>query len=195
MSMPSPQLPSSGGPSVLAPALYLHGHDVNPASVLALAATLGAEVLAGPLVVGALVGEGLDRLDGPGRAWFEVGGTAGPTCVFVRASTAVAGRIIIGYSQGAAMAFALACDGSEPPAAVVCVAGFVADDVDPSRFAASRLLVVHSDDDAVVDPFYGGLLARHGAKAGASVARVSYEGGHGWTDAVTTLVQAWLATV
>lgn len=195
MSIPSPQLPSSEGPSVLAPALYLHGHDVDPASVLALAATLGAEVLAGPLVVGASVGEGLDGLDGPGRAWFEVGGGAGPACAFVRASTAVAGRVIIGYSQGAALAFALACDGSEPPAAVVCVAGFVADDVDPSRFAAARLLVVHSDDDTVVDPFYGGLLARHAALTGASVAQMSYDGGHGWTDAATALVHAWLATV
>ena len=180
--------------------MYLHGHDVDPASVLALAAALGAEVLAGPVVVGAsvdeaLVGEGLDRVDGPGRAWFEVGGGAGPACVFVRASTAVAGRVIIGYSQGAALAFALACDGSEAPAAVVCVAGFVADDVDPSRFAASRLLVVHSDDDTVVDPFYGGLLARHAALAGASVTQLSYEGGHGWNDAATALVEAWLAAV
>ncbi len=194
MSSPSPQLPSPGRPPVLAPALFLHGHDVDPASVLALAVALGSEVLAGPLVVGAS-GEGLDGLDGPGRAWFEVGGAAGPACAFVRASTAVAGRVIIGYSQGAALAFALACDGSEPPAAVVCVAGFVADDVDPSRFAAPRLLVVHSDDDAVVDPFYGGLLARHAALAGASVAQVSYDGGHSWTDAATAIVRAWLAAV
>ena len=163
--------------------LFLHGHDVDPASVRDLADALGAELLPGPVVAG----------DGLGRAWFEPGEPAADACAHVRASTAIAGRTLIGYSQGAALAFALACDRGIPPAAVACVAGFVADDVDPSRFASLRLLAVHSEDDEVVDSFYAGLLARNAAKAGATVVQASYDGGHFWTDEVTAIVLEWLA--
>ena len=163
--------------------LFLHGHDVDPASLRELTEALGAELLPGPLVLG----------DGPGRAWFEPGEPAGDACVLVRASTGVVGRTLIGYSQGAALAFALACDGDSPPDSVVCVAGFVADDVDPSCFAALRLLVAHSDDDEVVDSFYAGLLARNAVNAGAAVVQVSYDGGHIWTDEITEIVRGWLA--
>ena len=91
--------------------LLLHGHDVDPSTLTPLAARLGAELLSGPLDTG-----------GGRRAWFEAGGAAADACEFVRSSTPVAGRVLIGYSQGAALAFALACDGGPAPAAVVSVA-------------------------------------------------------------------------
>ena len=164
--------------------LLLHGHDVDPASLLPSAAALQAELLAGPL----------ETRDGR-RAWFEVGNGAAAACAFVRASTEVAGRVVIGYSQGAAVAFALGCDGEPAPAGVVTVAGFVADDVNPADFKSQYLLVVHADDDEVVDPFYAGLLARQAAKSGAHVTQASYEGGHVWTDAVTVVVREWLQSL
>lgn len=99
---------------------------------------------------------------------------------------------LVGYSQGAATALALAFrtapDPRWRPAAVATVAGWLPHepgiDWDPAGAAdATRALLIHGEDDEVVDPQLGRGAARVLERAGVDVAREDEPSGHDLTDA------------
>ncbi len=121
------------------------------------------------------------------------------------------GVLIAGFSQGGAMAAALAAAVVTASAAAVAtnvvgerllrrvrlvvVAGFLPEPLDVAMAPADsdlRVLVISGEQDTVVDPFHGALLARRFRRRGWTVDEHSHPGGHQWNGAVTDLAAAWL---
>lgn len=167
--------------------LLLHGHGDGPDRLApvrqALVAALDADVRTPPAPIPVF----------GGHAWWD-DAAEGPDEAVIRAlrSAHADAEIVVGFSQGAAMALALGLG-----AAVVCVAGFLPGDA-PLAVGTGRddgpdvVFVVHGEDDDVVDPMHGRLVARRCRALGAQVDEASHPGGHVWDDDVTALVVAWL---
>lgn len=103
---------------------------------------------------------------GPGRQWFSVSGVtevnrpsrisdARPTLrAFLNQELVLAGLgwdrlAVVGFSQGAMMALALATE-PEPPAVVVAIAGRLASPIAETALRRPSVLILHGDHDAVV---------------------------------------------
>jgi predicted esterase len=177
--------------------VVLHGHGSAPQFVAPIAETLAARTGSVPWCP-----SGPHRVpddgNGEGRAWWGPD-DEGPLAEHVRSVVDVLERHggavrIAGFSQGAAMALAVAAaytaavPGARP--AVIVVAGFLAGDT--AVPAGADVLVVHGDADEVVDPFHGDLVARRCRRNGCDVTEFHHGGGHVWDDAVTAAVAGWL---
>ena len=211
--------------SAAADGLLLHGHDEVPDSLGAAAARLQRDhgvVLARPAA------PFLSDEPGAGRAWWRAHedgpgpDTLGELLALLDpppsrrapqqplppqhqralqpAEGPERGVLIAGFSQGAAVAAALAAmtvrEHSPRSMRVVLVAGFLPGPLEvPAASAADdlRMLVITGEQDTVVDPFHGELLARRFRRQGWAVVEASHPGGHWWDDAVTDLAATWLA--
>ncbi|MFN0027405.1 MAG: alpha/beta hydrolase [Acidimicrobiales bacterium] len=191
--------------------VLLHGHDEVPDSLLAVAERWRHHhglVLARPAA------PLLSDEAGVGRAWWKAD-EEGPHAQTVTelldllspaqspaqspALSPARPVLIAGFSQGAALAAALAAAAVRERGMrrlrVVLVAGFVPEPLDVPAAPESadlRMLVISGDDDSVVDPFHGELLARRFRRRGWTVAERNHPGGHQWDDVVTDLVSGWL---
>lgn len=116
--------------------------------------------------------------------------TAGATNTVQHAADGRPGSVVvIGFSQGAAMATMVAH--LAEVVAVVLISGFLPDPR-PSDRVTAPLLCVYGDDDEVVDPFLSQMAARWMTARGAEVTLVSHVGGHTWSPAVTDAIISWL---
>lgn len=193
--------------------VLLHGHGEEPAAMASIATALrertGATVRtpAAPHRPGDAGPAGHDREGaGPGAWWPD--GAEGPdetTIAAVLADAMAPGDgpvAFVGFSQGGAMALALAAAhrraGTAGPhgasaattVAVAVVSGFLPGDA--ALPVGAAVLVVHGRADDVVDPFHGELVARRCRRNGCAVDEVLHDGGHAWDGAVTDAVARWL---
>lgn len=108
--------------------------------------------------------------------------------------------VVVGYSQGAALALTwVLWPGrvSALPAALAALAGFLPPgdlDLDPARAAGLRLLALHGEDDEVVPLPLGRSVARLAERHGADVRFVETPGGHEVSDVMLRELDAWLDT-
>jgi probable F420-dependent oxidoreductase len=183
----------------------LHGHGDEPATARSwgrLVAPPGWEVVA----PGAPAGP-----DGV-RSWFSTGPRGAVAGEMERSLDRIAdlvaslrgdGRpvVVVGFSQGGALALALLRRGRGPlPDAIAVVCGFLAepDSADPVVGGPSRrppLLVVAAADDEVVPSFLGEDAAAVLAQEGYDVAVDVVAGGHRVEDPAASRVRGWLADV
>jgi predicted esterase len=163
----------------VAPTLVLlHGHGGSPATF---------DGLARQRSVVAPVALHVDR----GHVSWWASEAEGPTAADLRNVDLPPGPIIIGgFSQGAAMAAALAACRTEVVGLVV-VAGFLPDPA-PQLARPIDTLCIHSVYDETIDPFLGARVARWAKAAGSRVTLREYEGGHDWTTSVDEHVLAWV---
>ena len=107
--------------------------------------------------------------------------------------------IVAGFSQGGAMAVAVATHLARHRPALglqlVVVAGFLPGEVELTHLppaSNAHALVVLGDADEVVDPFHGELVARRLGRCGWTVTQWHHPGGHQWHEAITAEVLGWL---
>ena len=181
--------------------LALHGHGDDPASARAWGRQLapnGWEVVA----PGAPAGD-----DGV-RSWFDTG-PRGADAAQVRASVQKVGdlvdrlrdggsRVVVaGFSQGGALAMALAAFGIEPDA-VVSICGFYPEldahptAPEPGDAPAAPVLVVNAEGDEVVPAFLGADAAAVLSGDGRPVSVEVVAGDHRVGPAALDAARAWL---
>jgi len=97
--------------------------------------------------------------------------------------------VVIGFSQGSAMATLVAH--LPEVAAVVLISGFLPDPR-PTDPVTAPVLCVYGDADEVVDPFLSQMTSRWLTAGGAEVTDVSHVGGHVWSPSVTDAIITWL---
>ncbi len=95
-------------------------------------------------------------------------------------SRGVARLVLVGMSQGGALALA-GLFSAEQVVAAVCVGGFLPEGVEPRR-GSGPVLVVHGESDEVVDLFHAELACRVMRRAEISVTEIVHEGGHVWPE-------------
>jgi predicted esterase len=100
--------------------------------------------------------------------------------------------IIGGFSQGAAMATALAAYHHSNIVGLIVVAGFLPDP-SPKLERPINALCVHSEEDETVDPFLGARVARWAKATGGKVVQSEYPGGHTWNADVDQHILSWIA--
>ncbi len=160
--------------------VLLHGHAGHPRTFTGLAPALALVApVARPLAQG-LPTWWSDDSDGPSDD--DVDHVVLPD-----------GPVVLGgFSQGAAMALAVAARRPEV-VGLVLVAGFLVEP--PADWQHSKrplTLCMHSDDDEIVDPFLGARLARWIHQSGCEVSENHYDGGHQWTSEVDRRVIEWV---
>lgn len=112
-----------------------------------------------------------------------------------------ASMVLVGFSQGGALAMALLLDPDHDPApaAVAVLAGYLphrADSaVDLTRAEGRPVLLAHGRDDELIEPLRGRSAARALQRAGAAVTWVETEGGHRFDDPLIAPLRAWLAAL
>jgi predicted esterase len=179
--------------------VLLHGHGSNPAQMAGVAAALQGAFPDDEV----LVPRGSIELAAESYGWFDdpmsgvvSGGPRSATQAVAHlarvdlASVDLAGSVVCGFSQGAAVAIASGFL-SVRPRAVVAVCGFLPEGVDVVP-TSHPLLLVAGDDDEVVDAFYSESLARQVKKTGSGVTLTTVATGHLWTPEITQVVVEWL---
>lgn len=128
--------------------------------------------------------------------WHEpdAGPSAATTAGAIHAVQYAGGRwlgsvVVIGFSQGAAMATMVAH--LPEVAAVVLISGFLPHPR-PTDPVTAQVLSMYGDADEVIDPFLSQMAARWLSARGAEVTVVSHVGGHAWSPAVTEAIVTWL---
>ncbi|KAA0236456.1 MAG: hypothetical protein EDR02_01485 [Actinobacteria bacterium] len=190
--------------------VLLHGHDSSECEAVAL----------GPLVDPAqrylVVGLRAPLPHGTGRAsWYE-NGPSGPIPTSFESAgelvaTAVKGicqerhleaeeTVIVGFSQGASVAMAVALEPSCPvPAGVVSLNGFFPEvdglELDWGRSGLLHVLVVHGRNDDIVPVDFGRDLAETLRDHGSRVTYVETDAGHQLTVEGVAAVRDWLAAL
>ncbi len=173
--------------------VLLHGHDSAPERLTELSASLVALVPDAEVIVP------LGSCDvGPGTyAWWMGEGSdseAVAALAALRRRVDLDGSILIGFSQGGALALTAAMDPTMSLRGAVCAGGFLPIGVLVSA-GAPPLLLLHGEDDEVVDVFYAETLTRSADKAGIDVTLQTYPGGHRWSDDAAERIAAWIAQV
>ncbi len=202
--------PTAGDPAARDPADYpataallLHGHGEEPEGLAPIAQQL-REALRCLLHCPAAPEERLPS-GGMARSWWPAD-RDGPHPEAVAGLAAslehVADHqhvIIAGFSQGGAMAVAVADHLARQRRALglrlVVVAGFLPGEVALTHLppaSNAHALVVLGDADEVVDPFHGELLARRLSRSGWTVTQWHHPSGHQWHETVTAEVLGWL---
>jgi predicted esterase len=187
--------------------VLLHGHNSSPAALHDAAVALAAGGF------GETVSPtGFCHLTHGRSAWWDEGGDiAGPEVATGRLRALVSAElkqrqigwddvIVVGFSQGGALALALCCDGGATPSvatpwAAAIVAGFVPDGTVMGTARMRELLVIHGEGDEIVDCAYGDLIARQARRAGAAVAHVRHGGGHAWVPECTEALVGWVKAI
>lgn len=171
--------------------VLLHGYDSSPDAMGTLAAELSSsgeaiDVIcpAGSIVVG----------DDTYRWWTVDDESFDVTNALAELTDRVSldDAIVIGFSQGGALATAAAMASGSPVRGIVCAAGFLAPGVEV-RSDSAPMLLLHGDDDNVVDVFYAETLARSAVRAGIDVVLETYPGGHAWPIDAAARIGAWIA--
>jgi phospholipase/carboxylesterase len=109
--------------------------------------------------------------------------------------------VIVGYSQGAALAatWLLSHPRPTPVLGVALIAGFLPpvdpDHLTPSAAAGATVAMVHGDNDDTVPLPLGRSLARLLERNGATVAWHEVDGGHNLDPALVAPVGSWLAAL
>ena len=182
-------------------AVILHGHGGSPGSYAhiadALAAATGLDVMLPPGPVSVTPEGKWSAQESEALAWWDDPDEGpGPEAVeAVCDALQVAGRgegasvVLVGFSQGAAMATVVAH--LAPVGAVVLIAGFLPEPRSDALLDVA-LLSIHDDDDEIVDAMHTTLAVRWMARRGAMVTRHGHGGGHAWTPAVTAAIADWL---
>ncbi|WP_208027680.1 alpha/beta hydrolase [Rhabdothermincola sediminis] len=189
-------MPRTGGPSAPAILVGLHGYDDHPSRLERVLASLP-----GATGIPRLVPSGPVRTPG-GYGWFGPD-PDGPTdaspplsCTLDRLEAQVvdacaaaqvdpAGAVVVGYSQGAATALALALRRGARwrPAAVGAVAAWLPHDPSVEWALAdaaghTEVLLVHGEQDEVVPVVQGRSARRALERHGLEVTWVEHAGGH-----------------
>ena len=154
-----------------------------------ITAFTGSVITAAPSVVSASGDAAIGWWHGP-----DVGPsastTAGATHTVQHAANGRPGSVVvIGFSQGAAMATMVAH--LPEVAAVVLISGFLPDPR-PNDAVLVPVLCMYGDADEVVDPFLSQMAARWLTARGAEVTVVSHVGDHVWSPSVTDAIITWL---
>ena len=106
--------------------------------------------------------------------------------------------VLAGFSQGGALALATTIDpdGGPMPAAVAVISGYLAQrdeaSIDLRRTADRTVLVVHGEDDDVVETLRGRSAAKALQRADARVTWAATDGGHRFDGALLVPVREWL---
>jgi predicted esterase len=165
---------NSGPPDLV----FLHGYDSRPGAMLPLAELLSAafpdaekRLLSGPV-----------RLADDDRvsfAWWGADYDADDVDEAVSWLRTKLNRptVLLGFSQGGALALAAAARNVEHIVGVVSMSAFLPDGFDPGSFAVP-LLLVHGEDDDVVDVFNAERLHRQTTKQGLNSTLTLFSGGH-----------------
>jgi alpha-beta hydrolase superfamily lysophospholipase len=157
--------------------VVLHGHDSRPGAMLPVVDALREVSSLAEVDIRLLTG--LHRL-GPSQGWAwwldDVSGAVIESANWLAAQLSKP-TVVIGFSQGGALAVAGAARGTVNILGVVCIGGFVAQGVDAS-LAAVPMLVVHGETDETVDTMYAEQLVRSVRKGGGAVELVLHPGGH-----------------
>lgn len=191
--------------------MLLHGYGDDPADLAALTPRLDPEGRFTTVVPRA-------PFDGPGGpAWFESDADGPDPRALTASLTALdrlidnrcralaadpAATVVVGYSQGAAVALALALRSGAPrrPAGVAAVAGFLLH-AEGLEWAISEAapttaaLLVHGADDDIVAVQQGRSAARVLARSGMAVTWREFDGGHAIGPETVEALQTWLAAV
>jgi predicted esterase len=176
--------------------VLLHGYDSRPGAMLPLAESLSAvypdcdkRLLTGPVWLGGSENRSF--------AWWDETHSEFPTereATHWLATHIQKPSVLIGFSQGAALALTAAMTGVENIVGVVSIGGFLPDDVEVVPFAGS-LLVLHGEADERVDAMYATRLHRQALKAGTNSTIELHDGGHkipADISSVTQFLKEWL---
>lgn len=106
---------------------------------------------------------------------------------------------LIGFSQGGALALAVAtgADGGPRPGAVACLGGYLLarDELELGRVAGLPTLVAHGTDDEMIEPLRGRAAAKALARGSAVVQWSEVDGGHVLDGPLLTAASDWVAAV
>jgi predicted esterase len=175
--------------------VLLHGHDSTGARMAWLGRELASHLACAGLGVDVVIPEGLLELASGTRSWWlDDGAEADVTAALahLRSTVDLDGAVLVGFSQGGALAVAAAMASGSTVRGVVCVGGFVPPGT-LVRAGAAPMLVLHGDDDEVVDVFYAETLARSARKFQLDVTLTTYPCGHEWPDGAAATIAAWIA--
>jgi predicted esterase len=173
--------------------VFLHGYDSRPGAMLGLAESLSESfqdsekrLLAGPVR--------LTDGDRGSFAWWQADYDEDDVDASVDWLSKKLNKptVLIGFSQGGALALAAASRGVPNVIGVVAMSAFLPDGFDVSDFDGA-LLLMHGEDDDVVDAFHSERLHRHATKAGVDCELVLATGGHTIPDDRSALT-LWLVT-
>jgi phospholipase/carboxylesterase len=178
--------------------VVLHGYANRPGDMLALVDELSTRcpepekrLLTGPVRLGA-------GPDGSARgfAWWDEEGMSGERSTVDDAVTWLRRRlegpsILIGFSQGAALAVATAAVPESQVVGVVAISGFVPDGVLVQSLRVP-LLIVHGEADEVVDLMFAERLERQARAAGCAVSLHVHDGGHVIPEETGAWISDWL---
>lgn len=168
--------------------VLLHGYDSSAFAVASLAAELtvlndcDVDCPQGPLAVA-----------GGDFCWWadDDGITAARSELIERVD--LVNAVLVGFSQGGALAIATAVHPDSPVRGVVCASGFLAPGFELRRNMAP-LLLLHGDDDDVVDCIYSETIERSASKLGIDVVRQTYSGKHDLPPDAADRITAWIRT-
>ncbi len=201
-----PRTPAAGPAPLL---LLLHGYAQDPEVLLRFAEGIvpPGVALALPEAPNAFARRGATPRHGVVHDWI-VRRPRGPedrrnTAYLLAALDAVRHRtrvdpartVVLGYSQGAGVAFHLATERPDAVSAVVSLAGGFAADYRP-RLCALRgkdVLFVGGHSDASYPPAYQDELCREISDAGVALTRETLDAGHALLEPAAPLVARWLA--
>lgn len=170
--------------------VLLHGHDSSPDRLATLADGLRAAFPAAEVAVPA----GTCPVGEETWAWWDDDGpltSAAAALESLRDDVAIHGAVVIGFSQGGALALAAALTPGTGVAGAVCAGGFLPEGVEVAGVGPA-LLLLHGDDDEVVDVFYAETLERTARRAGLDVELQTYPGGHDWSADAVDRIAGWL---
>jgi pimeloyl-ACP methyl ester carboxylesterase len=170
--------------------VLLHGHDSRPGALLPIADALRAAPALAECDVRLLTGLHRLRPD-QGWAWWTDDDHI-PAATAWLSDQLQDDTIVIGFSQGGALAVALGATGHQLVCGVVSIGGFAPEGVDVSTMSVP-LLLIHGENDEVVDAMYAEHLAKRVRMAGGSVDVLMHNGAHELPTSFDPLVD-WCVT-
>ncbi len=171
--------------------VFLHGYDSRPGAMLGLAESLSESfqdsekrLLAGPVR--------LTDGDRGSFAWWQADYDEDDVDASVDWLSKKLNKptVLIGFSQGGALALAAAARGVPNVVGVVAMSSFMPDGFDLNEFGGP-LLLWHGEDDEVVDAFHAERLHRHASKLGLDSTLTIVPGGHDIPEERAILI-SWL---
>ncbi len=166
--------------------VLLHGYDSTPSAMMPVADAIAKQfprvsiaIPAGPIPVPPARG-----------AWFQDDRSIEAANAFAAGLSGA--TVLIGFSQGAALALTVAAVTGAEIRGVASLSGFLPDDVTVAQRCA--LFVGHGEDDEVVDAFHGRRLVRMASAAGTPVQQSFAEYGHTLPPDLEPLL-AWLGEI
>jgi phospholipase/carboxylesterase len=208
---PSPSSsPSSGGgeaglirlgpPSAQQRLVLLHGWGADADDLLDL-----GRLLVGPEVSVVALQAPLPHPAGVGRQWYDLQQPGWPQLPAARhdlhrrlqaldAELGLENTVLLGFSQGAAMALDVATSaGALPIAGLVGCSGYPHPDWQPQTGLASAVLLSHGHQDPVVPYAASEAVSRQLREVGAEVELLSFDGGHAIDPELFPAIRRFLA--